>query len=171
MERPGGTWTSVAHNPIILNGVACITTDFCLGVGSGGSAQVAETDVSVTTTIERLAGASWQRVRSPNSSSSENTLNSVACTTAEACVAVGTYTGPPLDEPLSKRQGGTLIEVESNGIWHLSPVPKSPANVNNMLASVSCPSSHACIGVGQSVVNALRVPSGPIKSFSVLIVD
>jgi hypothetical protein len=108
-------------------------------------------------------------VPSPNSTSSENTLNSVACNPSESCVAVGAFTGAPLDRPQSKVQGGVLIEIESQGRWRLLPVPATPSDVDDTLASVSCPSNRFCVAVGQSEVNALRVPSGPLKSYSVIV--
>jgi hypothetical protein len=169
VERHGGIWTAIAHSPIITNGIDCTTSDFCVDVGSGGPAQIERSDISITTSIEQLSGADWQSVRSPNSRSSSNTLNSVACESAASCVAVGSFTGPPLDRPQSKVQGGTLIEVKSHETWHLLPVLKTPADLDETLASVSCPTSHVCVAVGQSEVNALRVPSGPLNSYSVLI--
>jgi len=169
VERQGGTWTAIQHSPIITNGVTCRVTHQCLGVGSDGSIQSDNTDISTSSSIVRLAGTRWRRAPSPNTTSSVNTLNSVACGTADSCVAVGAFTGPPVDHPQSKQEGGALVEIESNGTWHTSIPPKTPADVDDSLASVSCPSSHMCVAVGQSVVNALRVPSGPVQSFSVLV--
>jgi hypothetical protein len=169
IEHNQKSWTVLHNSPLIINGVTCAANRPCIGVGSGGSAQVDGTDISTTTSIARLSGTDWTRVSSPNSRSSSNTLTSVACGTAESCVAVGAFVGAPSDQPRSKQQGGTLIEVESNGRWHLLPSIKSPADVDDTLASVSCPSSHLCVAVGQSEVNALRAPSGPIRSLSVMV--
>jgi hypothetical protein len=47
--------------------------------------------------------------------------------------------------------------------------PKTPANSTATLASVSCPNEHLCIAVGELVENALHAPTGPVRSFSVLI--
>jgi hypothetical protein len=97
-------------------------------------------------------------------------LNSVACETADACVAVGEFTGTPVGEPTGQDLGA-LIESDSNGRWKLLSTPKSSGGGDATLTSVSCPSLHECIAVGQSTTNALHVPSGPVRSFSVLIRD
>ena len=79
IERNGGSWAAINNPPMSMNGIDCMMTRSCLGVGSGGSAQVNSTNISLTTAIDLLTDAGWKRVGSPNSSSSENTLSSVAC--------------------------------------------------------------------------------------------
>lgn len=168
IDHHQGIWTPLAGSPLMINGVTCSGAHACLGVGSDGSGLSDHVEINTTTSIVRLAGTRWVRVSSPNTQSSSNTLNSVACWTLDSCVAVGEYTGPPTDQPQSTAEGGALIAAESNGSWHLLSVPRSTPDTYDILASISCPSSHLCVAVGQSMMNALHVPSGPVRAFSVL---
>jgi hypothetical protein len=168
IEQDGGPWTAITNSPMITNAVTCAATRYCLEVGSDGAGLSHHTLIPTTTSIVELSGTRWQRVPSPNTQSSPNTLNSVACVTTDSCVAVGTFLGPPVDQQ-SKQQGGIIVEIESNGTWYLATVPKTPADLDNTLASVSCPSSHVCVAVGDSIVNVERMPSGPVRSYAVLV--
>jgi hypothetical protein len=170
LERTPGIWTPITNSPPTTNGISCPASQTCTGVGSGGSGLPDNVAISTTTSIVKLSGSGWVRTNSPNTKSPSNSLDSVACHRAGSCVAVGEFEGPPVGEPQSKGQGGSVVAVESNGSWHLTTVPNTSGSKADLrLASVSCPTAHLCVAVGQSVVDPERVPSGPIASYSVLI--
>jgi hypothetical protein len=165
VERQG-TWTPVPTSPLVLNGVTCSAALTCIGVGRDGQGKSGSVVVASSTAIAALADSEWQRVASPNTTSSSNALDAVSCWGARSCVAVGSVIGPPQDQP-NNREGAALIEFEKQGKWSLAKLPKTPVKVADALASVSCPRPRVCIAVGQSVVNALHVPSGPIHALAV----
>jgi hypothetical protein len=163
----GGTWTPLAASPLVFNGVSCWSGRRCLGVGRGGQGFSGPIVVATSTSIARLSGTQWRRVASPNTTSSLNVLGAVACWTGRSCVAVGSVTGPAQAQPTGNREGAALVEVESKDAWSLATLPRTPFKVDDALTAVSCPGPHTCIAVGQSVVNVLTVPSGPLHAFSV----
>ncbi len=162
-----GTWTPLATSPLVFNGVSCWSGHPCLGVGSDGQGLSGAIVVTTSTSIAQLSSTQWQRVASPNTTSSLNVLGAVACWAGRSCVAVGSVTGSPQADPTGNREGDALVEVQAKVTWSLATLPKTPFAVDDALTSVSCPGPHTCIAVGQSVVNVLRVPSGPIHAFSV----
>jgi hypothetical protein len=171
VERAGTTWTPLAATaPLVLNGVSCSPGQPCIAVGSDGQGLSGGVVVTTSTSIASLSGSRWQRLPSPNTTSSSNVLDAVSCWAARSCVAVGSVIGPPQAQP-NDREGAALVEVEAKGTWSLAKLPKTPVKVDDALTSVSCASPHTCIAVGRSVVNALRVPSGPIHALSIRVAD
>jgi hypothetical protein len=166
-QSPTG-WSPIATTPLVLNGVVCVSGPSCTGVGRAGQGSAGPVVVTTSTSVARLSGAMWQRVPSPNTTSPTNELDAVACRAARSCVAVGSVTGPPVFGDVH-REGGALVEIASGGRWNLAPPLRTPAQVDDSLASVSCPTPHLCIAVGQSVVDVLHVPSGPTQALSVRI--
>lgn len=161
-------WSPITTAPLVLNGVTCGPGQPCLAVGTGGQGMAGPVVVQTSTAIARLSGAQWRRVSSPNTSSPSNVLNAVGCWDAR-CVAVGAVSGSPVLNPSVNRDGGVLVEMETGGRWTRGPTLRTPGNVDDTLTSVSCPTRQTCVAVGQSVLDALRVPSGPIHALSVLI--
>lgn len=164
-----GRWNPTASPPPMLNGVTCASGSACIGVGQAGQSMAGPVVVSTSTSIAQLSGSQWRSIPSPNTTSPSNVLNAVACWSARSCVAVGSVSGTSPLSPNVNREGGALVELLAGGRWTLARPLRTPERVDDTLASVSCPTQHVCLAVGQSVVDALRVPSGPMHALSALI--
>jgi hypothetical protein len=130
-----------------LNGVACVTPTACVAVGfyiGGGY----DREVPL---IESWNGRSWasQPTPDPDPASRDDPLRrdailtNVSCSSARACVAVGTY---GFGLALSGSSGTPLVEVWNGRRWSLRPVPG--AEQGSSLSAVSCTPARVCIGVG-----------------------
>jgi hypothetical protein len=101
---------------------------------------------------ERWNGSGWtlQRIPAPSDMSFGDALSGVACTSADACTAVGSYDHDTLcctSVPLAERWDGTS--------WAVQTIP-GPAQVpGSWLDAVSCSSATSCAAVGAS-----RGPAG-----------
>jgi hypothetical protein len=85
-------------------------------------------------------GAVWTIASSPNRGTEQaNALTAVACTSASACIAVGSWTAE------SVRQ--TLIESWNGSRWTIASSRNQGTN-GNTLSGVSCTSASACTAVG-----------------------
>src|SRR5689334_6191651 len=95
----GNSWTIVASPnamyqgtyiiPNRLTSVSCTSTSDCWAVGyAHNTSQFPSTYITV---IEHWNGTSWSVVNSPNPSSIQNQLKSVACSSPTDCWAVGNY--------------------------------------------------------------------------------
>ena len=137
----GTAWTVVtspntsSNLSNILYGVTCTSASQCWAVGvrcSGDNWQ---------TLIEKWDGSSWTIVTSPNTSSSwDNYLNGVTCTSASSCWAAGDYT--------DGNNYRTLIEKWDGNSWTIVTSPNSSAAVDNQLNGVTCASASECWAVG-----------------------
>ncbi|HLK00620.1 MAG TPA: hypothetical protein VKU39_12025 [Streptosporangiaceae bacterium] len=116
----------------LLNAVSCPSAASCTAVGeyfTGGGAEL--------TLAEHWNGSAWAIQSTPNpAGASLSLLRGVSCTSARACVAVGTeVTSGGRILPLAERWNGSS--------WSLiPPAPGGP------LAAVSCSSASACTAVG-----------------------
>ncbi len=141
----GTTWTVVpSPNPISglgyprLNGVSCTGPRSCVAVGDYGTQSGRN-----FTLIESWNGGVWSITPSPNpgiGSLPGNYLDSVSCTSAMSCVAVGMFTGPLGYQPLIETWNGTA--------WSVLAGPSLPES--SELASVSCSDAGSCMAVGFS---------------------
>ena len=121
--------------PSILAGVSCGAASACAAVGfyhnSPGTTR---------TLAEAWNGSAWRVEQAPDSPAlPQNTLASVSCTSATACMAVGRV--------YSKRSGTTLAESWNGTAWALRPGPALPGTFGQ-LSGVSCTSAVACTAVG-----------------------
>lgn len=131
----GSTWTiqtsaNVTTGTQGLNGVSCTSTSACMAVGWENPG----TGSKVLT--ERWTGTEWKVVPAPapiGTVEQQGSLESVSCTTASACVAVG--------YALVDTWNGTEWTVQS------STLPSNAGSENN-LRGVTCTSSLACTAVG-----------------------
>ena len=110
-----------------LYGVSCTSASQCWAVGyyynGGGYAR---------TLIERWNGSSWAIVTSPNTSTTDNNnLYGVSCTSESDCWAVGFG-------------GGALIERWNGSTWAIVTSP----NTFGYLNAVTCTSASNCWAVG-----------------------
>ena len=124
--------SSSQHN--YLNSVTCASASECWAVGVYNNGSVNQT------LIEQWNGASWEIIPSPNTSSSQdNYLQSVTCTSTSDCWAVGFYIADIYPQTLIEQWNGTSWAIIS-----------SPTNNNelNQLNGVTCTSASQCWAVG-----------------------
>jgi hypothetical protein len=143
-ERWNGTkWTvqSVPNPPQgggELNGVSCTSASACTAVGNSTNSS----GISVTLAA-RWNGARWSLRAPPSPAGSPFAfLNSVECTSASACSAVGAYvarSGAP--HPLAERWDGSS--------WQRQATP-NPAGTTQLIGG-ACASGMACTAVGYSI--------------------
>jgi hypothetical protein len=121
--------------PSFLVGVSCGAPTACTAVGlydnSPGTSR---------TLAETWNGTAWRIQRTPDPPGLRNdSLVSVSCSAASACMAVGKVGGP--------RAGATLAESWNGTSWTIRPVPTPPTTFAE-LSGVSCASPPACTAVG-----------------------
>jgi hypothetical protein len=81
-------------------------------------------------------------------------LNGVSCTSATACVAVGS-TARGGDGP-STLSFAPLAEMWDGSSWSVVPTPTPPHFTGSQLRAVSCASANACVAVGFSLLGDER---------------
>jgi hypothetical protein len=142
----GSTWTDAAPahrgQESALMSVSCTSSSNCMAVGY----YVAVYDQSFDRTMaETWNGSTWSILPTPNKTTSgDNVLDSVSCTSANNCVAVGRY---------SPANGNTLALAEGwNGsAWTIVAAP-TRSNQSN-LTGVSCTGPTSCVAVGYYLPN------------------
>jgi hypothetical protein len=157
----GPAWSVVAtpNRPGPVNGslagVSCVSASACFGVGS--SSAVAP-GFYPRTLAESWNGSTWSVVPSPNLPSQgtiASSLNSISCTSARACTAVGSY-----DPRGVSAQTLTLIESWNGSTWSVVSSPNPAGVLTAGLDGVSCTSATACTAVGSSNYN----DGGPMQT-------
>src|SRR6185312_2508029 len=148
---PGGPWRlQRSPNPVAHN--AMLVADSCTGPGAcvavGGYENRAGTQVALA---EARSGTGWRIQRAPVPAGAVlSNLFGVSCTAADACIAVGYYTGSALHiRPLAERWNGTS--------WAIQPVSGSAGSLASELLAVSCPTATACTA-GGSEINSAQTP-------------
>ncbi len=138
----GSGWTSVASNDPSgvggLVGVACAASTACVAVGT--YQDFALTDQALT---ERWNGTAWAVTPSPDQGTSQDALNSVACTSDANCWATGVGVG-------TYRR--LLLEHWNGTAWSGA---SSPDEGEAHLAGVTCLTSSDCWVVGQYYQNGV----------------
>jgi hypothetical protein len=124
-----------------LQSVSCVSSFSCTAVGESTTNQ---TDVTLA---ERWDGSSWSIAPTPNPSTYINQLLRVSCSSANACMAVGT------DRSLDGIDQN-LIESWNGGSWSVDPSPEAGGAVTNLLDGVSCPTVTWCTAVGSYAVGS-----------------
>ena len=118
-----------------LNAVSCPSAGTCVAVGASSATN------GSSTLIETLQSNAWSLATPPDGPGSDmNILESISCSSATFCVAVGYY----------QQKGGpqqALVETLSGGSWAVTPSPDNSAG-NNELYGVSCAAPSACVAVG-----------------------
>ena len=122
-----------------LDGVACRSARWCVGVGARASG-----DVNSVPVADRWNGSSWTQARPPvPAGATTSGLGAVACSGSRACTAVGSFArGRGAPRPLAVRWNGSA--------WKVQPVP-APTATGSMLAAVACPAADACRAVGSDL--------------------
>ena len=123
-----------------LHSISCVSSSFCMAVGSTQNGSVRETLAMVWN------GTTWSIVSSPSPSTSANDLLSVSCVSASYCVAVG-------DRISSVYK--TLALVWNGSGWSDTASP-SVGTVYDYLTSVSCVSVSYCVAVGGTYLSGYR---------------
>ena len=124
-----------------LTSVSCTPGPVCMAVGhSFGSGE--------KTLAESWDGSSWSIVPTPDAGDTtnpliSNVLNSVSCTSAQACTAVGEYVGSGAWQ--------TLVESWDGSSWSIVPSPNTAPAQGNYLDGVSCLSPTFCTAVGSFI--------------------
>src|SRR5439155_10539916 len=94
---------------------------------------------------DAAAAPNWSIQPTRNAVVPGGSLAAISCSAASACTAVGSYRnlhGTPV----------TLAEHWDGSAWTLQATPNPAGATEAALASVSCPSSTACIAVGHATV-------------------
>ncbi|HWE56566.1 MAG TPA: hypothetical protein VG435_13720 [Acidimicrobiales bacterium] len=149
IEQWNGTrWTIQSPAPLIgtvstsLSAVSCPAANSCEAVGgyAGESGQA--------TTAARWDGTTWKLQATPNPAGApDSILSAVSCTSADACVAVGS--AGSMVGPIPGGQT-TLAEVWNGSTWKIQPTPNPTGATDSSLTAVSCTSADACVAVGSA---------------------
>ncbi|MBV9197835.1 MAG: hypothetical protein JO168_27175 [Solirubrobacterales bacterium] len=131
-----------------LNAVSCPSTSACVAVGEDSTP-----GGGIHTFAERWGGSRWTPDFPDDPSPSDNTLTGVSCTSASACLVVGTNTDPATGQPVALAETTAAF-----GQWRLQP-PPSPGHTFSRLDGVSCASGGVCIAVGAfDTFTGIRIP-------------
>jgi hypothetical protein len=145
-----GSWLVQSMPPATdseLNSVSCPTTQFCMAVGWGLSDFL----------IDAWNGSSWTTESAPTPpGTSSIALDSVACTSAVACTAIGSY----LDEATNTWHA--LAEGWDGSSWALEAIPTPSQATYTNFKSVACSSPTTCIAVGDSEGGSEAAPTIPL---------
>ena len=139
----GHTWAiETAPSPAgatqsVLTGIWCLSARACTAVGSDSSGIV------TTTLAQTWTGSAWSIKSTPNPVEPQSSaLNSVSCTAADHCMAVGDYANPAGTRPLAELWNGQA--------WTIAPTPSPAGTQAASLSGVSCPAADDCVAVGTS---------------------
>ncbi len=135
----------------VLNSVSCVSTDYCIAVGSF--------DIQDTTALDwvnnlgrrslsldrplmmKWDGSSWTQLPGPTFGTTRSeSLSGVSCVTQMFCATIGEFDGGLYDQTL------VFASFESN--WTTISSPNSSPTQSNQLGDVSCPSEELCFAVG-----------------------
>jgi hypothetical protein len=125
-----------------LTSVACSSATACTAVGNWFNTSNTE-----VTLAERWNGTVWsiQTTRNPTTHLSE--LFGVACSTATACMAVGSYINTSfLELALVERWNGTT--------WSVVTTPTPTGSTGWLLQAIACATAKGCNAVGESFSSA-----------------
>ncbi len=121
-----------------LSAISCSAATACMAVGS-----YSPDGSTLLTLAESWNGTSWSLQPTPNPAGATfNRLSGVACFTATACTAVGTY--------YNGSKYLTLAEAWDGTGWTIQPTPNLAGAFSSSLSGVACPSASACTAVGSS---------------------
>jgi hypothetical protein len=145
---PSGAASSPFAFPDTFIQEQCISDSTCIAVGS-----YKDTGGNTWGLIEKLSGGTWSATAAPEpadaNSPSYAGLNSVSCTSATACTAVGDYMN-------DLGHSAALVVTLSGTTWTAAaaPQPSGSDDGNTRLSSVSCTAATACTAVGADATSA-----------------
>src|ERR1700722_14877821 len=138
----GSTWSPMTsptvpgETDIYLAGVSCVTTSFCVAVGT------VDTTISAPL-IAQGNGTTWSVVQSTPSSSTPTFMTGVSCTGTSFCMAVG-YIGAG--------GGSGLVEQWNGSTWSATTITAQFTN-NMQVSAVSCTTPSFCMFAGDAVLS------------------
>jgi hypothetical protein len=139
--NPGGTG-GPPNQENTLNGVSCTSASACTAVGSYNAGGTVSNPNGTTLLLAvRWNGKTWAVQSTPSPSGAQgSSLAGVSCTSASACIAVGSYTNSAgTTVPLAERWNGKA--------WTIQKTPIPSGALGSSLAGVSCRCG-ICIAVG-----------------------
>ncbi len=152
----GTTWTATraplpagaaASPQASVLAVACATSSACVAVGQYAGAS---SDYALLLTGH---GSSWAGRRAPLPADAAGrpaaVLDSIACASASACTAVGSYR-----DEAGNRQGMLVTGHGNSWTATRSPLPASATVPGAMLSAVTCPLTTECVAVGSFSADA-----------------
>ena len=125
---------------VLALGSAAVPSASAATVTSAGDA-AAQPAAAARSGHAAARSAAWAVLPTPNPLASQGQLIAVSCTSATACIAVGSRqdrTGA----------GVTLAESWNGTAWSVLKTPNPPGATESSLAGVSCTSATACTAVG-----------------------
>ena len=134
------TWTTNSPAAVgsdsIDGPVSCVSSVFCV------TTVLAEDEATTTPSVQQWDGSSWNTVALPKpTGASAVELESVSCTSASFCVAVGIQGTEPTGLPVIYAWNGTA--------WTISTSPELPsAYTEAVLIGVSCTAPTSCMAAG-----------------------
>ncbi len=149
VESWDGTAWSITPSPSPgsenqLTSVSCTSSTSCMAIGDN-IVPPNSNYASFQTLAESWDGTTWSIVPSPDSAAGDDPMESVSCTDATSCIAVGfSIDGNNLQ---------TLIESWDGSEWSIVPSPNSATGTYgvNVLNGVSCMTSTTCLAAGYSL--------------------
>jgi hypothetical protein len=135
----GATWTALAPpEPSTTTGftsVSCAAGPFCVVIGTND-------EVTARTLIDVWNGRTWKTLAPAKAKGvSDLVLNSVSCTSARSCVAVGNGTG--------SGTRGEVAEVWNGKSWTATaPIAWPRGATSPWVDGVSCATARYCLAVG-----------------------
>jgi hypothetical protein len=133
--------TPATSTSLSLEAVSCTSATACMAVG-----QSFDNGSGIDTLMESWNGSKWSIVPSPNPAGAEvQTFGGVSCTSATACMAVGSSN---TNDIIS-----TLAESWNGSTWSIVASPDKNLDTN-ILTGVSCVSATSCTAVGYYVGTA-----------------
>jgi hypothetical protein len=125
-----------------LNGVSCSSATACTAVGFFQNS--ASTDLTLA---ERWNGTAWGIQPTPDPADADSfpgsALSAISCSSAAACMAVGSYTN-------TAGNVVTLAESWNGTAWKIKTTLNPADATNTTLAGVFCGSATDCTAVGRS---------------------
>jgi hypothetical protein len=129
----------------VLNGISCTSVDRCIAVGSYLNNSGVQVNLA-----EVWNGTTWSMRSVPEPiGTTFSALNSVSCTTASDCIAVGYDSTSPRSEGVYSTVA--LAEEWNGSIWNIQATPNPAGSLTDYLQGVSCTSvdsATTCIAVG-----------------------
>jgi hypothetical protein len=150
-ERWDGTEWKVQRTPnpagstgTDLSAVSCSSAKACTAVGTN-----TRTSGRRVTLAETWNGMTWSIHRTPDAGTSDNDLNAVSCTSANACTAVG---------DANTGTSEALTEVWDGTRWTILGAPTPNGGTDSYLSGVSCSAATMCTAVGDYFNGRHTVP-------------
>jgi hypothetical protein len=137
--------TSPGSQVLSASGISCVTTVWCLAVGSTD----VQNEVAASPFSEMWNGSSWQDVTIPaaGGNATGSSLHAVSCAGVTFCSGVGLAVDST---------GQSFAETWNGSAWSITPTPDTSSSYGQELTGVSCFSATTCTAVGQT-----QAASGP----------